>query len=204
MLVKTGDLAPVHVSSFIRFPVEHVRVDPADRKPVLIYPAPTVFKEPTRSYGVILYLQCIAGHIEYAVLVAELGIRSRFECFGIDFTNYNYIPVEKENMAVECTCAAFCASSAPEPDIPYYTGKMMYRILKKGIFLLHQGSDTVGNGGKRNDNHRYVRDRASTNIAFVPSPVRRGMILMNIRKRLKTTKREMFETGRIKYSFYLE
>ena len=168
MLLKTGDLAPVHFSRFIGLTVEHVRVDPADSKPAAVDPAPVVLKETARSLGIVLDLQRIAGDIERAVLVAELGIRRRFERIGIDLPDRGHIPVKQEDMAVECPGAAFRAGSAPKPDVPDHTGKAVYRIRKKGVFFLRESSDAVRYGDKGYDNHRYVRmGRAARDIVVM-------------------------------------
>jgi hypothetical protein len=76
-------------------------------------------------------------------LIAELRIGSRFECIGIDYPDYCHIPVKKKNMAVESPSTALRAAGATERDFPDHFGKMINRILKKGVFFLSEGCDTV-------------------------------------------------------------
>jgi hypothetical protein len=154
MFVEAGDLAPVHDSIFVGLPVEHVRVDPAYDKPLVVDPAPAVFKEPARSPGIISYFKGITGNIERAVLVAELGIRGRFDRLWIDRPDRGYIPVKQEDMAVEYAGTALRTGCAPEPDFLNHAGETVYGIFKKGIFFRIECSDAVGNRDKGNDDHR--------------------------------------------------
>jgi hypothetical protein len=94
VFIKTGDLAPVHFPSFIRFAMEHVRVDAADGEPAFIDPALTVFKEIAGTRFIVLCPQCITRDIERAVLVAEFSPGRRFECVRIYLFYRCSIPVE--------------------------------------------------------------------------------------------------------------
>ena len=162
MLVEAGDLAPVHLSPFIRFPVEHVRIDAADGKPAVIDPAPVVFQKPARSLAIVLYFQGIPRNIENTVLVAELGIRSRFERVRIDLPDRGNITVKQEDMAVECPGAAPAAGSAPEAHVPDNTGKAFQRIPGKFLTLCREQCNTGGDRKERNCNHpAFCREKIS-------------------------------------------
>jgi hypothetical protein len=54
MLIKPGELTPVNVPIFVRFAVEHIRVNAADGKTVVINPAPAIFQKPAGSGIVVL------------------------------------------------------------------------------------------------------------------------------------------------------
>src|SRR5208283_2862470 len=139
--VKAGYLPPVHISLSIGFAVEHIGIDAADGKPPVIDPAPAVFKKPARPLGIVFYLQCIAGDIKYAILVTELGIRGWFECIGFDRPYCGHVPVEQENMAVECPGTTLRAGSAPEAYILYNPCETVYGIIKKSVLFLCEGGD---------------------------------------------------------------
>jgi hypothetical protein len=81
--------------------VEHVRVDPADGKPVLVDPASALFEKPAGSFRIILCPESVSRDVEYSVLVTEFRIRCRFKCIRVQCTDPLYVPVEKENVAVE-------------------------------------------------------------------------------------------------------
>ena len=53
MLIKPGELPPVNVPVFVRFAVEHIRVNAADGKTAVINPTPAIFQKPAGS-GIIL------------------------------------------------------------------------------------------------------------------------------------------------------
>ncbi len=170
MTVKAGYLPPVHISLSIGFAVEHIGIDTADGKPPVIDPAPAVFKKPARPLGIVFYLQCIAGDIKYAILVAELGIWGRFESIGFDRPYCSHVPVEQEDMAVECPGTALRAGRAPEPDVLYNTCETVCGIIKKGVLFPGEGGDAVRDWDEGNDNHQCVRmGRVAGNIVVVPA-----------------------------------
>ena len=101
MLIKPGELTPVNVPVFIRFPVEHIRVNAADGKTAVINPAPAIFQKPAGSGIVLLCPYCITGNIENAILVAKFRCRGRFERGRIKGFYHGYVPIEQEYMAVK-------------------------------------------------------------------------------------------------------
>ena len=50
-------------------------------------------------------------------------------------------------MPVELSCAALCAGSTAESDLPDYASETFYGILKEIVALLCQRSDAKRNGG---------------------------------------------------------
>jgi hypothetical protein len=83
VLVKSGELPPVDIPVFVRFPVEHKWINPTDSKTVVVDPAPSVFQKPAGLTVIILCPYCIPRDIKYAVLVAKFGCRCRFDCSRI-------------------------------------------------------------------------------------------------------------------------
>lgn len=117
VLVQPGKLAPVHVSLFIRFTVEHVRVNAAYEKTPFVYPAPVVIKKITGPGLIVFCLQGIPRHIERAVLVAEFREGGRFNRPGIDLPRNCGVLVEKKDMTIESPGAAPAAEITPEPHL---------------------------------------------------------------------------------------
>jgi hypothetical protein len=156
VLVQTGDLAPVHLSLLIWLPVEHVRVDSADGKPLVIDPAPAVLEEPAGSLCIISHFQCVTGNIKRTVLIAELGVRRRFKRIWIDRTDTLHVAVKQEDMAIECPGTALCTGCAPESDLLDYARKTVDWILKEGIFFFGESGNAVRNGDERNGNHQEL------------------------------------------------
>jgi hypothetical protein len=109
MPVKPGELSPVYIPVFVRFAVEHIRVNPADGKSVFINPAPAIFQKPAGSCFVVLCPQSITGNIENTILIAKFGCRSRFESGRIQCFYCGYVTIEQEYVAVERPGTAFCA-----------------------------------------------------------------------------------------------
>src|SRR5512137_1811907 len=77
MFIKAGNLTPVDLPPFVRLPVQHVRVNATDGKPLVIYPAPVVLKEPAGPAIIVPCSERISGYVECSVLVAKLRVRSR-------------------------------------------------------------------------------------------------------------------------------
>jgi hypothetical protein len=144
MLLQTRELPPVYNPVFVWFTVQHVRIDTADNKPPVIDTAPAVFEEPAGSCIIILYLQCIPGNIEYAILIAEFRPRSRLQGIGFDFPHGFHIAVEKEDMTVKGPSTTFCTGCATESNLLDNFGKTLYRILKETVSFLYQGSNSEG------------------------------------------------------------
>ena len=142
MLFNPGELPPVNSPLFVRFPVEHIRIDAADGKPVVIDATSSLFQKPAGTGRIILCPQGIPGDIECPILVAEFRRRGWFQCSGINGFYRCYIAVEQEYMPVEFPGAALCAGCAVEFDLPDNTGETLHRVLKETVALLRQGSDT--------------------------------------------------------------
>ena len=153
VLIRTGYLAPVHLPSLIRFTMEHVRVDAADRWPVFIDPAPAIFEEPAGSITVVLCPQRIPGDIKYTVLVAELGLRGRFDRGRIEGPDTGHFAIDQKNMAVERAGAASGATDAPETYPFYHLCEAIHRICEETALLLLERGDTVRDGYERNGDH---------------------------------------------------
>ena len=147
VLVKPGELPPVHSPLFIRFPVEHVRVDAADGKPVIIDTTFALFQKPAGPGTIVLCTQGIPRDIKCPVLVAELRRRGWFQRSGINGFYCRHIVVEQEYMPVELPGAALCAGCAAETYLPDYAGETFHRIFKETVALLCQRSDTEWYGG---------------------------------------------------------
>jgi hypothetical protein len=101
MLIKPGELPPVNVPVFIRFAVEHIRVNATDGKTAVINPAPAIFQKPAGSGIVLPCPQCIPGNVENAILVAKFWCRSWFKCGRIQCFYCGYVLIEQEYMTVE-------------------------------------------------------------------------------------------------------
>jgi hypothetical protein len=101
MLIKPGELTPVNVPVFIRFPVEHIRVNATDGKTAVINPAPAIFQKPAGSGIVLLCPYCIPGNIENAILVAKFWRRGRFDRGRIKGFYHGNVSIEQEYMAVK-------------------------------------------------------------------------------------------------------
>ena len=78
MLVWVGKLSPYHFPACARTAAEHMGVDAAAGKPLVINPTLSAFKKPAGSGRVVVHPECIPGNIKHAVLVAELRVRCRF------------------------------------------------------------------------------------------------------------------------------
>jgi hypothetical protein len=63
VLVKSGELPPVDISVFVRFPVEHRWINPTDSKTAVVNPASSVFQKPAGFTVIILCPYCISRDI---------------------------------------------------------------------------------------------------------------------------------------------
>lgn len=138
VLIKTGELPPVDFPVLVRLAVEHVRVNPAYRKPVVVYPAHPILEKPTRSFVIVFRPEGISGNIEYAVLVAELRSGGGFKSSLVDRSYRSNVTVEEKYMAVKFPCAALRAGRTGKTDISYNLGKEFQGILKETIALLRK------------------------------------------------------------------
>ncbi len=128
MQVKAADLAPVRDPCFIQFAVEHVGIYPADSRALLIDPAPPFLKENTRAISISLRTGRVSCSIECPVLVAEIIERHRLKGEGISFPDPLHIPVEEEDMAVECPGAAPAAEVTGEAYFPDNSTELFFGI----------------------------------------------------------------------------
>jgi hypothetical protein len=111
--------------------MEHIGIDTADGKALVINPAPGVLKKITGPGIIVLCFEGIPGYIERPVLVAELGEGSRFNRLRIDLPGPHGIPVKKKYMAIERPCTAPAAAVASESDIPDNLFKTFLRVCQK-------------------------------------------------------------------------
>jgi hypothetical protein len=124
--------------------MEHIGIDPADCKPLVIDPAPAGFEKPAGSIRIVFYPEGIAGYVKGTVLVAEFRAWRRFEGRQIYFSCLFNLPVKKEHVTVKSAGAAFCTAGAVKTDILQDTGEAVLGISTKGILLFVQCCNAGG------------------------------------------------------------
>ena len=149
--VKAADLAPVHVPRFIRLPVEHVRVDPADCRPSLIDPAPTLLEKNAGAGSIALRTGRIPCSIECSVLVAEIIGRDRLEGEGIRLPDPVDILLEQQDMAVKNPGTAPSAEVTGEAHLPDDCTELFFGIVPQFFPLtepgVREGAEGAGERG---------------------------------------------------------
>jgi hypothetical protein len=105
--------------------MEHVRVDAADGKPIVINATSALFQKTAGPGIIILRPECVSGDIKCPVLVAEFGGRGWLKSRGINGFYCRYIAVEQEYMPVELSCAALRAGCTAESNLPDNPGKAL-------------------------------------------------------------------------------
>jgi hypothetical protein len=144
VLSEAGYMLPDHDAGFIRFAVEHVRINPAYRNPAVVDPAAVILQKPACAACIALRPECIAGNVESSCLVTKFRIGSRFDCIGIDRLYRRHIAIEEKDMPVPGADTAFPAGITMEPDLPDLPGEAFQRVLKEPVPFLHQGKYPEG------------------------------------------------------------
>jgi hypothetical protein len=175
------EMLPGDLTAGTGMPPEHMRVDPADRKPAVIDPASGVLEKPAGSIRVAPHFQRVTRDIENAVLVAEFRIRCRFKGFRIDLPCPGRVTIEQEDMIVYRTRAAPAALRAPEPARSDCGLNFFEGVFKKVVAFLHQRDDAVREGEVGGRSHHCLprsRIQISTcrNGISIPSALNRSSI----------------------------
>jgi hypothetical protein len=111
--------------------MEHVGIDPAYGKPLIVDAAPAVFEE--YAGAVRLRPEGVARYVEAALLVAGIEVRRRDEGVRRKPADTVGVLFEQKDMAVELAGATPSAAVAGEPDLTNDLDEFLFRELEEII-----------------------------------------------------------------------
>jgi hypothetical protein len=146
VFVKTAYLAPVDDPMTVWLTVKHKGVHPADHRPVIVDPAPSILQEKAGPCGIMPGADGVSGYVECPVQVTESIGECRLQGRGIVPANPFCIVIEEMDMAVECPGTAPGAEIAGKSDLLNDIRETVFRIPAKRIEFLPASQDQASEG----------------------------------------------------------